>query len=44
MIYFRWRVGCGVWGEYFLLLLNLTQSSEMHYKMQHNYFLTKFRK
>ncbi len=42
--YFRMRVGCGVWGEYFLLSLDSTQSSEMHYKMQHNYFSTGFRK
>ncbi len=27
-------MGCGVSGEYFLLLLDLTQSSRMHYKMQ----------
>jgi hypothetical protein len=44
MIYFRVGVGCGVWGEYFLLLLDSTQSSDTHYKMQNNYFLTEFRK
>ncbi len=38
------RVGCSVWGEYFLLLLDSTQSSETHYKMQHNYFSTGFHK
>ncbi len=38
------RVGCGVWGEYFLLSLDSTQSSEMHYKMQNKDFLTGYHK
>jgi hypothetical protein len=38
------RVGCGVQGEYFLFSLDLTQSLEMHYKMQNNYFLPGFHK
>ncbi len=42
MIYLGGRVDCGVWGDYFLLSLDSTQSSEMHYKMQHNYFSTGF--
>ncbi len=32
MIYLGGRVCCGVWGEHFLLLLDSTQSLEMHNK------------
>ncbi len=39
LINFGGRVGCGLSGEYFLLLLDSTQSLKMHYKMQNNYFL-----
>jgi hypothetical protein len=41
---FKGRVGCGVSGEYFLLLLDSTLSSKTHYKMQNKYFLPGFHK
>jgi hypothetical protein len=44
LIDFGGKVGCGLSGEYFLLLLDSTQSSKMHYKMQNNYFLPGFHK
>ncbi len=47
VIYLWGWVGCGVWGEYFLLSLDSTQSFsslEIHFKMQHNYFSAGFHK
>ncbi len=40
------RVGCGVWGEYFLPSLDSTQtfSLDTHYNMQNKYFWTGFHK